>query len=74
MQARHGPPKATTATAHKIARIFYHLWKYGGIYQDPGADYYEQKYKERVLRNIKTKALKLGYQITLTPLTNGEVS
>jgi len=33
-----------TATAHKLARIFYHLWKNGGTYQDLGADYYEQKY------------------------------
>lgn len=74
MRARLGAIKAITATAHKLARIFYHLWKYGGVYQDSGADYYEQKYKERVLRNIKTKALKLGYQITLTPLTNGEVT
>ena len=74
MRARLGATKAITATAHKLARIFYHLWKYGGLYQDPGAHYYEQKYKERVLRNIKNKALQLGYQVTLTPLSTGEVS
>ena len=74
MRARLGAPKAITATAHKLARIFYHLWKTGQLYKDPGPDYYEQKYKERVLSNIKKKAQQLGYQITLEPLANGEVS
>jgi transposase len=26
LRSRLGAPKAITATAHKIARIFYHLW------------------------------------------------
>ncbi|MGD1151714.1 MAG: IS110 family transposase [Syntrophales bacterium] len=74
MRARLGAPKAITAAAHKLARIFYRLWKNGESYQDPAADYYEQKYKERVLKNIKTKARQLGYAITLEPLTGSEVS
>lgn len=32
MQARLGAPKAITATAHKLARIFYQLWKSGDTY------------------------------------------
>jgi transposase len=73
MCARLGAPKAITATAHKLARLFYHLWKTGEPYKDPGADYYEKKYKERVLRNIKNKARQLGFDINLTPLPNEEV-
>jgi hypothetical protein len=70
MRTRLGAPKAITATAHKLARIFYRLWKNGQSYLDPGADYYEQKYKERVIKNIKTKAKQLGYAITLEPLAS----
>lgn len=68
MRARLGAPKAITATAHKLARIFFHLWKTGELYKDPGADYYEQQYKERVIKNMKIKAHNLGYKITLQPI------
>lgn len=74
MRARKGAPKAITATAHKLARIFFHLWKTGDTYQDLGADYYEQKYKERVIENMKKRARKLGFQLTLQPLAGLEVS
>jgi len=74
MRAKLGAPKAITATAHKLARMFYRLWKTGEAYNDPGADYYEQKYKERVLNNMKAKAKQLGYEIALKPLAGSEVS
>lgn len=74
MRSRLGAPKAVTATAHKLARIFYHLWKTGDQYKDIGIDYYEQKYKERILKNMKRKAKKLGYLIALAPATNENVS
>ena len=74
MRARLGAPKAITATAHKLARIFYHLWKTGDSYTDPGIDYYEQRYKDRVLRNIKRKANQLGYLVILQPIADPEVS
>ncbi|MBW2031517.1 MAG: IS110 family transposase, partial [Deltaproteobacteria bacterium] len=73
MRARLGPPKAITATAHKLARIFFHLWKNGGTYQDLGADYYEQKYKDRVIKNMKKRAKQLGFEISLQPIVNAEV-
>jgi len=41
---------------------------------DLGADYYEQKYKERVLNNMKGKAKQLGYEITLKTLAGSEGS
>ena len=40
LHSRLGSPKAITATAHKIARIFYKLWTTGRDYTDPGMDYY----------------------------------
>jgi len=63
IKARLGAPKAITATAHKLARIFYRLWTTGKSYVDLGADYYESRYKERVLRNITKRAKELGYQL-----------
>jgi transposase len=64
LRARLGAPKAITATAHKLARIFYVLWSTKKRYQDIGAEYYERQYKERVVRNLKRKAHELGYIIT----------
>ena len=74
MSARLDGPQAITATAHKLARIFYHLWKNGGIYHDPGALYYEQKYKQRVINNMSRKAKQLGFQINIEPLNGLQVS
>ena len=56
LRSRLGNPKAITATAHKIARIFYKLWTQGGDYTDPDMDYYEQRYRERMLKNLQKKA------------------
>ncbi len=72
-KAQLGTPKAITATAHKLARLFYHLWSTGEIYQDPGADYYEQKHKQRMINNLKKTAQKLGCEIIVNP-TVQEVS
>ncbi|MEH2214561.1 hypothetical protein [Nostoc sp.] len=43
LRSRLGAPKAITATAHKLARLFYKVWITAGQYSDPGMDYYEQK-------------------------------
>ena len=67
MRAKHGGPKAITATAHKIARIFYHMLKYKQEYKDPGQDYYQQKYQERVVKNLKRKAKALGFDLIPQP-------
>ncbi|MBT9141927.1 MAG: hypothetical protein DDT29_00320 [Dehalococcoidia bacterium] len=74
IRARLGAPDAITATAHKLARIFYHLWTTGESYQDPGIDYYEQKHKERTIRNMQKRANLLGYEITLTPIADNLVT
>ena len=67
MRAKVGGPKAITATAHKIARIFYHMLKYREEYHDPGQDYYEQQYQDRIIKNLKRKAKQFGYELVLPP-------
>lgn len=61
MRARLGAPKAITATAHKLARIIYRMLKWGETYIDQGQDCYEQKYRQRAIINLKTRAKQLGY-------------
>ena len=63
IRARHGAPKAITATAHKLARIVYFMLKNRQPYLDPGADYYEEQYRVRTIRNLQRKASKLGMRL-----------
>lgn len=63
MKARLGAPKAITATAHKLARIFYAMLKYKRDYVDLGQSYYEERYKERVIRNLQNRAKQFGFQL-----------
>ena len=62
-KAQLGPAKAITATAHKLARIIYNMLQKGTEYKDMGQDYYEQRYKNRVLQNLKRRAKQLGYEL-----------
>lgn len=62
-KAQLGAPKAITATAHKIARIFYEMLKTRTEYKDLGVDYYQNRYKERMLRNLKRKAKTFGLEL-----------
>lgn len=61
LAARIGKAKAVTATARKIAILFYNAMRFGMAYQDPGADYYNQRYRERVIKNLHRRAAELGY-------------
>ena len=63
LRSRLGAPKAITATAHKLARMFYRMWATAGEYTDPGIDYYEQKYNQQILNNLKKKAHALGLEL-----------
>ena len=53
-----------------LTRIFYRMWKTGESYQDQGAHYYEEKYRERILTNLRKKAQALGYDLSLPPVEN----
>ena len=67
MKASLGPAKAVTATARKLALMVYRVLKHGMHYVDPGQDWYERQYRERVIKAISRKAQQLGY--VLTPIT-----
>lgn len=61
MKKRLGTPKAITATARKLACIFYSMLKYGQEYVEKGMEYYEKLYKDRVVKNLCRKASEFGY-------------
>lgn len=60
LAARIGNAKAVTATARKIAVLFYNSMRFGIDYRDPGADHYEQQYRERVLKQLHRRAAQFG--------------
>lgn len=63
LAARIGKAKAVTATARKLAVLFYTLMRYGKEYVEPGAEYYEEQYKKRLLRALTRKAASMGYNL-----------
>jgi hypothetical protein len=65
MRARKGPQQAALATAHKLARIVYHLLRYGDAYAVQQAAAYEEERQARELRHLSKRATSLEY--TLLP-------
>jgi transposase len=63
LSARIGKAKAITATARKIADLFYNTLRHGRTYSDPGATYYEDRYRQRVLHNLQRRAKSLGFAL-----------
>jgi transposase len=66
LSARIGKAKAVTATARKIAVLFYNAVRYGMEYVDPGASSYEMRYRKRVVGNLMRRAKAFGF--TLQPI------
>lgn len=58
-----GAPQAITATAYKIARIFYTILKYGKDYVDAGVNYYEEQHRKQSIKNLIRKAKLLGFKL-----------
>lgn len=63
MRAKHGPAKANMATAHRLARIVYHMLKHRDTYRDPGEAAYIQQHRDRTIRNLRRRASLLGLQL-----------
>lgn len=61
LAARIGKAKAVTATARKIAVLFYNAMRFGMAYQDPGSDHYESRYRERVVKQLHRRAAQFGF-------------
>ncbi len=60
MKARLGAPQGITATARKLGVLIYTMLKNGTEYIEAGLGAYERQYEERLLKNLKKQAAKLG--------------
>jgi len=67
MRARLGPKAAIVATAHKLARIVYHMLKHRTPYRDLSAEAYEQRARAREIATLRKKAAKLGLTLVESP-------
>jgi hypothetical protein len=64
---RVGKAKAITATARKLAVLFYNTLRHGMDYSDPGASYYEERHRQRVVQNLERRAKPLGFTLEPAP-------
>lgn len=67
MRARLGTEQAITATAHKLARIIYHMLKQHEPYQPLSADGYNEQQRQREIARLKRQAAKLGFGLQPQP-------
>jgi transposase len=61
LSSRVGKAKAVTATARKVAVLFYNAVRHGMEYVDPGASSYEARYRTRVIDNLHRRAKAFGF-------------
>ena len=66
MCSRMDKPKAVTAAAHKLARLIYTTLTKGEEYTDQGQAYYEERHRERVVRQLTLRANELGMRLVAT--------
>jgi transposase len=64
LKARIGAPKALTATARKIALIFYQMVTKCEPYREAGEAAYTRQQKDRFVKRLKRQAKQLGYVLT----------
>jgi len=67
LSSRAGKAKEVTATARKIAVLFYNTLRYSMAYKDPGASHYEDRYRSRVLGTLHRRAKAFGLVLTEVP-------
>jgi transposase len=62
-RSRLGAPKAITALAHKLARIVYHLVRYGMAYVRQTEEAYAEQVRVRLEKQLRRRARELGYEL-----------
>lgn len=70
MKAKLGAPEAITATAHKLARIIYHLVKHRCSYDASVFAEQEELHRQRREKTLRKQAALFGFQLTPMPSAN----
>jgi transposase len=63
LRARIGAPKAITAAAYKIAKLFYRMLKTRRPYHDLGQAAYDDRFRARRLRSLNRMAAEFGLRL-----------
>ena len=63
--ARRGPMKANVAIQHSMLIAIWHMGTTGALYDDPGADYFNQLHPDRTKQRAIAQLQALGYTVTL---------
>jgi transposase len=63
--ARRGNNRAVVAVGHSILVICYHMIKFRTQYNDLGADFFQNRNKESLVRQSVKRLMSLGYTVTL---------
>jgi transposase len=63
MRAKLGAPKAITATAHKLARIIYHMVTTRHAYDETICTQNEVQNRQRLEARVRKQARELGLQV-----------
>lgn len=74
LAARAGKAKAVTATARKLAILFYSILKHGDAYVERGAEAYETHYRDRVVINLRKRAKQMGYDLVSVATSDAQCS
>ena len=68
LAGRRGKQRAAVATGRHILVVAYHILRTPGtVYQDLGADYFDQRDRAAVVRRETRRLEALGYDVTLAP-------
>ena len=66
MRAKLGTAQATTATAHKMARIIYHVLRTKTPYNETAFYECDEQARQRAENRLRKKASEMGFQLVPT--------
>src|ERR1700748_3301328 len=69
LRSRRGAKQAIGAVAASLLTTIYHMLKNGTLYEDLGANYFDQKSKERQAMRLINRLHTLGYQVHIEQKT-----
>ena len=67
IKRQRGHKRALVAVGHQILEIAYYILRDGVTHQELGAQYYDQRQRDRTLRRNVKQLEALGFVVTLTP-------
>jgi transposase len=67
LKKRRGSKRAALAVGHDILVIYYHMVKTGQQYQEKGEEFFHQRDRGKVERQLVQRLERMGYQVTRQP-------